>query len=104
MVLAQLKELKEVVKQTIDTFEKLITVIDLEKESIIAFDPNSTLEYTNQKENLCLKQSQLFKVQSELMKSISSTVCSTGIAKGNESHFDILTFLKVDFADRTVVL
>ena len=71
MVLAQLKELKEVVKQTIDTFEKLITVIDLEKESIIAFDPNSTLEYTNQKENLCLKQSQLFKVQSELMKSIS---------------------------------
>ena len=71
MVLAQLNELKEVIRQTIETFDKLITVIDLEKESIIAFDPNSTLKFTHQKENLCLKQSQLFKVQTELMKSIS---------------------------------
>jgi flagellar biosynthesis/type III secretory pathway chaperone len=71
MVLAQLNELKDVIRQTIETFDKLITVIDLEKESIIAFDPNSTLQFTHQKENLCLKQSQLFKVQRELMKSIS---------------------------------
>jgi len=68
------QQLLDILAKILSSFEELCSVLELEREAIVAFNPEATLAFTQRKESIALKQAALVKAQRRALEILAEAL------------------------------